>query len=67
MVPFAGHSMPVTYADMGLTESHNHVRSKAGLFDVSHMVQHRYVHSYFLFYFYFSWRDWRLRRWGRWD
>lgn len=41
MVPFAGFSMPVTYADQGLVESHNHVRTKAGLFDVSHMVQHR--------------------------
>jgi len=43
MVPFAGYSMPVTYADQGLVESHNQVRTKAGLFDVSHMVQHRYV------------------------
>lgn len=43
MVPFAGYSMPVTYADQGLVESHNQVRTKAGLFDVSHMLQHRYV------------------------
>ena len=43
MVAFAGYSMPVTYADQGLVESHNQVRTKAGLFDVSHMVQHRYV------------------------
>jgi hypothetical protein len=45
MVPFAGYSMPVTYADQGLSESHAQVRTKAGLFDVSHMVQHRY-HSF---------------------
>lgn len=43
MVPFAGYSMPVTYADQGLVDSHNHVRTKAGLFDVSHMVQHRCI------------------------
>jgi aminomethyltransferase len=42
MVPFAGYSMPVTYADQTLSESHHQVRQKAGLFDVSHMVQHRY-------------------------
>jgi hypothetical protein len=42
MVPFAGYSMPVTYADQSLSESHHQVRQKAGLFDVSHMVQHRY-------------------------
>ncbi|TGZ76891.1 glycine cleavage system T protein [Ascodesmis nigricans] len=42
MVPFAGYSMPVTYPGQSLTESHNHVRTKAGLFDVSHMVQHRF-------------------------
>lgn len=41
MVPFAGYSMPVTYSSQSLTDSHNHVRTKAGLFDVSHMVQHR--------------------------
>lgn len=49
MVPFAGYSMPVTYSSQGLGESHNHVRSKAGLFDVSHMVQHRYAHLYLPF------------------
>lgn len=42
MVPFAGYSMPVTYADQSLSESHHQVRKKAGLFDVSHMVQHRF-------------------------
>ena len=38
MVPFAGYHMPVQYAD-GIIAEHNHVRSSAGLFDVSHMGQ----------------------------
>ncbi len=38
MVPFAGYEMPVQYAD-GILAEHNHVRSAAGLFDVSHMGQ----------------------------
>ncbi|CUS06985.1 unnamed protein product [Tuber aestivum] len=41
MVPFAGYFMPVLYSDESVGESHNWVREKAGLFDVSHMVQHR--------------------------
>ncbi|KAL7266479.1 Aminomethyltransferase, mitochondrial [Rhizina undulata] len=41
MVPFAGYSMPVTYAAQGVGESHKFVREKGGLFDVSHMVQHQ--------------------------
>ncbi|KHN95360.1 glycine cleavage system T protein [Metarhizium album ARSEF 1941] len=40
MVPFAGHSMPVQYANASLAESHHFTRSHASLFDVSHMVQH---------------------------
>lgn len=40
MVPFAGYSMPVQYKD-GIKDSHLHVRSSAGLFDVSHMGQVR--------------------------
>lgn len=40
MVPFAGWSMPVQYTE-GISESHLHVRSVAGLFDVSHMLQTR--------------------------
>lgn len=36
--PFAGFQMPLYY-DKGGAEEHRHVRSKAGLFDVSHMVQ----------------------------
>lgn len=35
MVPFAGYNMPVEY--FGINEEHNHVRTKVGVFDVSHM------------------------------
>ncbi|WP_375255941.1 glycine cleavage system aminomethyltransferase GcvT [Yoonia sp.] len=38
MVPFAGYAMPVQYS-MGVLQEHLHTRSKAGLFDVSHMGQ----------------------------
>ncbi len=38
MVPFAGYDMPVQYP-AGVLQEHLHVRSKAGLFDVSHMGQ----------------------------
>jgi len=38
MVPFAGYSMPVSYP-LGIVKEHQHTRSKAGLFDVSHMAQ----------------------------
>ncbi len=38
MVPFAGYEMPVQYSD-GIVAEHNHTRSAAGLFDVSHMGQ----------------------------
>lgn len=38
MVPFAGYEMPVQYP-MGVMGEHNHTRSAAGLFDVSHMGQ----------------------------
>ncbi|RMD89556.1 MAG: glycine cleavage system aminomethyltransferase GcvT [Alphaproteobacteria bacterium] len=38
MVPFAGYSMPVHYAD-GIIAEHRHCRTRAGLFDVSHMGQ----------------------------
>lgn len=38
MVPFAGYAMPVQYP-MGVLNEHLHTRSKAGLFDVSHMGQ----------------------------
>ncbi|MEO9530272.1 glycine cleavage system aminomethyltransferase GcvT [Roseibium sp.] len=38
MVPFAGYAMPVQYK-AGIMAEHLHARSKAGLFDVSHMGQ----------------------------
>ena len=38
MVPFAGYTMPVQYAD-GILVEHLHTRAEAGLFDVSHMGQ----------------------------
>ncbi|MFZ1170325.1 MAG: glycine cleavage system aminomethyltransferase GcvT [Bradyrhizobium sp.] len=38
MVPFAGYDMPVQYG-IGVLREHLHVRSSAGLFDVSHMGQ----------------------------
>ncbi|MBO9678312.1 MAG: glycine cleavage system aminomethyltransferase GcvT [Acidovorax sp.] len=42
MVPFAGYSMPVQYPQ-GLMAEHLHTRTRAGLFDVSHMGQLRLV------------------------
>lgn len=38
MVPFAGYEMPVQYP-AGILAEHNHTRSKAAIFDVSHMGQ----------------------------
>lgn len=38
LVPFAGYVMPVSYP-LGIMKEHLHTRSKAGLFDVSHMGQ----------------------------
>ena len=40
LVPFAGYEMPLQYAN-GIVKEHNHVRSAAGFFDVSHMGQAR--------------------------
>jgi aminomethyltransferase len=40
IVPFAGYEMPVQYP-MGILGEHQHTRSGAGLFDVSHMGQIR--------------------------
>ncbi len=37
LVPFAGYDMPVQFG--GILAEHNHCRSSAGLFDVSHMGQ----------------------------
>lgn len=43
MVPYAGFSMPVMYKGQTHIESHNWTREKAGLFDVSHMFQHKFT------------------------
>lgn len=40
MVPFAGYAMPLQYPS-GLIKEHRHCRTRAGLFDVSHMGQIR--------------------------
>lgn len=40
MVPFAGYDMPVQFP-LGVLGEHKHTRTKAGLFDVSHMGQVR--------------------------
>lgn len=42
MVDYAGFEMPVLYNGQSHVESHNWVRSKVGLFDVSHMLQHKF-------------------------
>ncbi|KAH8663150.1 hypothetical protein BGZ60DRAFT_380476 [Tricladium varicosporioides] len=42
MVPFGGFSMPVSYSSLSGSASHHFTRSHASLFDVSHMVQHRF-------------------------
>lgn len=39
MVPFAGFSMPLDYANESISSSHLQVRASGGLFDVSHMLQ----------------------------
>lgn len=41
MVPYAGFEMPVLYNTQSHIDSHNWVRSNVGLFDVSHMLQHK--------------------------
>ena len=42
MVPFGGYHMPVQYGTQGVAASHHFTRSHASLFDVGHMVQHRF-------------------------
>jgi aminomethyltransferase len=42
MVPFGGFYMPVQYASLSVSASHHFTRSHASLFDVSHMVQHKF-------------------------
>ena len=44
MVPFAGWSMPVQYAE-GIIAEHNHTRTKASLFDICHMGEFRVTGS----------------------
>lgn len=41
MVDYAGFEMPVLYKDQTHVASHNWTRNRAGLFDVSHMLQHK--------------------------
>ena len=41
MVPFAGYSMPVQYADLSIGDSHRWTRERASLFDVGHMYAER--------------------------
>lgn len=43
MVGFAGYSMPVLYKGQSHIQSHDWTRTKAGLFDVSHMLQHKFA------------------------
>ena len=38
LTEFAGYEMPVQYS-LGILGEHQHTRTKAGLFDVSHMGQ----------------------------
>ena len=40
-VPFAGYNMPINY-ESGIINEHIHVRTHAGLFDVSHMCSCQY-------------------------
>jgi aminomethyltransferase len=42
MVPFGGFHMPVQYSGLSVSASHHFTRSHASLFDVGHMVQHRF-------------------------
>ncbi|KAK9476262.1 hypothetical protein V1514DRAFT_344889 [Lipomyces japonicus] len=46
MVPYAGYSMPMIYAEQSHIESHNWVRQSVGIFDVSHMCQHVFSGKY---------------------
>ena len=39
LVPFAGYQMPIQYS--GIVKEHTAVRTKAGVFDVSHMGELR--------------------------
>ncbi|KAK9880646.1 hypothetical protein WA026_011885 [Henosepilachna vigintioctopunctata] len=39
IVNFGGFLLPVQYSDLSITASHIHTRTKASIFDVSHMLQ----------------------------
>jgi aminomethyltransferase len=39
IAPFAGWAMPLAYADCGVLDSARHTRSRASVFDVSHMLK----------------------------
>ncbi|KAH3687821.1 hypothetical protein WICPIJ_001196 [Wickerhamomyces pijperi] len=41
-VDFAGYAMPILYKGQSHIESHHWTRNKAGLFDVSHMLQQKF-------------------------
>lgn len=41
MVSYANYLLPISYAGHTHTESHLNVRTKTGVFDVSHMLQHK--------------------------
>jgi aminomethyltransferase len=43
MVDFAGWEMPIQYNSLGVLASHLWTREKCSLFDVSHMLQTRYL------------------------
>lgn len=45
MVPFAGYLMPVVYKGMSPMEAHKWTRTNCGVFDVSHMLQHKITGS----------------------
>ncbi|EGV61983.1 Aminomethyltransferase, mitochondrial [Yamadazyma tenuis] len=45
-VPYAGFEMPILYKGLSHIDSHKWVRSKVGLFDVSHMLQHTFTGRY---------------------
>lgn len=42
LMPFAGYSLPLQYADASIIGSHIFTRQHASLFDVSHMVPHAF-------------------------
>ncbi|CAH8665845.1 unnamed protein product [Dicrocoelium dendriticum] len=41
LINFCGYSLPIQYNSQSIIDSHNHVRRRCGVFDVSHMLQVR--------------------------